>query len=237
MEPWDHSDWPLPLASTSSREHICLIFRGGFFVLSISALLLLPYQWSKAYGIALSFPEDVFEAEKKIDLLQRDSDNYFPNAQTPKWLHCHIFLPSITLCHCVASVYLCIMNHWYFIPSILAVLFFLFLFSFLQKTTSVGPVSPVILHIHSRKQLLSQIDYALKSQGRQRKYYHHFVNKEPRHREIKWFTQGHPEHPVKAKNWTHVSWVSIKWFNYKIKDLLCIPDISPLRHGNKTFSG
>lgn len=26
------------------------------------------------------FPEDVFEAEKKIDLLQRDSDNYFPNA-------------------------------------------------------------------------------------------------------------------------------------------------------------
>lgn len=47
---------------------------------SVSILLLLPYQWSKAYGIALSFPEDVFEAEKKIDLLQRDSDNYFPNA-------------------------------------------------------------------------------------------------------------------------------------------------------------
>lgn len=217
------------------RTHMFYLF-GGFFVLSISVLLLLPYQWSKAYGIALSFPEDVFEAEKTTDLLQRDSDNYFPNAQTPKWLHRHIFLPSITLCHCVASVYLCIMNYWYFISHILVVLFFL-LVSFLQKTTSVSPVFPVILHIHSRKQLLSQIDYALKSQGRQRKYYHHFVNKEPRHREIKWFTQGHPEHPVKAKNRTHVSWASIKWFNYEIKDLLCIPDISPLRHGNKTFSG
>lgn len=53
---------------------------GGFFVLSISILLLLPYQQCKACGIALSFPEDVFEAEKKIDLLQRDSDNCYPNA-------------------------------------------------------------------------------------------------------------------------------------------------------------
>lgn len=49
-------------------------------MLSISLLLLLPYQWSKACGIALSFPEDVFEAEKKIDLLQRDSDNCYSNA-------------------------------------------------------------------------------------------------------------------------------------------------------------
>lgn len=113
--------------------------------------------------------------------------------------------------------------------------FFPLFFFFSPKPTSLGPVLPVILRIHSRKQLLSWTDYALKSHGRQRKYYHHFVNKEPRHREIKWFTQGHPEHPVKAKSWTHVSWVSIKWFNYEIKDLLCIPDISPLRHGNKTF--
>lgn len=106
---------------------------------------------------------------------------------------------------------------------------------FSAKHTILGPVLPVILHIHSRKQLLSQTDYALKSQGRQRKHYQHFVNKETRHREIKWFTQGHPEHLVKAKNWTHVSWASIKWFNYQIKPLLSVPDISPPRHAYKTF--
>lgn len=115
------------------------------------------------------------------------------------------------------------------------VFFFFLLFSSLKKTRAGLVQFCVILHMHSGKQLLSQIDYALKSQGRQRECYHHFVNKEPRHREIKWFTQGHPEHPVKAKNWTQLSRVSIKWFDYEIKGLRCIPDISPLRHGNKTF--
>lgn len=148
--------------------------------------------------------------------------------------HLPAFHHSVPLCHLSVPLHYELLAFYFLYFSSFI---FPFIFFSPKKSTSVGPVLPVILHIHCRKQLLSQIDYALKSQGRQRKYYHHFVNKEPRHREIKWFTQGHLEHPVKAKNWTRVSWVSIKWFNYEIKDLLSIPDISPLRHGNKTFSG
>lgn len=189
-----------------------------FSVFSVSILLLLLCQWIKAYGIVLPWGSTTPSSPCFLQAQPGKSMCLF------RFYYIHRLKPGIP--------YICIMKYWYFVVCILGWWVFFFLFS---KNTSLGPVLAVILHMHSRKLSLSRTDYALKSQGRQRKYYHHFVNKEPRHREIKWFTQGHPEHPVKAKNWTHISRVSVMWFNYESKDLLCIPDSSLPRHGKKSF--
>jgi len=103
MEPRGPSDWPLSIALTSSKQHTGFyLFFGVFSIYAAAASILMEQSlWNSPV-----LPRGCVCVAEEADLLQRDSDDCSHNAWTPKWLKHHIFLPSITLCHCVTSVYL-----------------------------------------------------------------------------------------------------------------------------------
>lgn len=131
MEPRGCSDWPLSLASTSSRKHICFICLGDFLCFRYLFYCYFYINGTKLMEWPCLFLRMCLRQRRRLTIFRETQTITSlmlkpPNGSTVTF-SC---LPSLCA---TASVYLCIMNYWCFISHILVGLFFL-LFSFLQKT-------------------------------------------------------------------------------------------------------